>query len=224
MLAALSTRRGSVIALAVLLAAAALLVYLAPAERSLGNGIKIVYIHVALIGTGMTGLAAAGVLALAILLTGRATLAPLLQAVAVTGGGFFAAGTLTSVFAAQINWGAVFWAEPRMTASFQVLAIALIVLLVTRFGLPLRATAALHLLPAFFLFRLLTIATRVLHPENPIGRSGSLKIQMTFVGLYAICCVAAWLLMARLRRSHAAPYPCAWSAAGHRKRIEERMR
>ena len=47
------------------MALAALLLWLAPAEQTLGSGITSVYVHVALTWTGMTGLIIAAVLGLA---------------------------------------------------------------------------------------------------------------------------------------------------------------
>ena len=49
----------------------AILLWLAPAEQTLGQGIKVVYLHVALIWTGMTGMVLAGLLGLAVLISGR---------------------------------------------------------------------------------------------------------------------------------------------------------
>ena len=95
---------------------AALLLILAPTERTLGAGIKIVYLHVALIWTGMVGLLIAGLLGLALALTQRPSLLGWLQAVSWVGFGFFAVGTVVSLIAEIVNWGAVFWSEPR-TAS-----------------------------------------------------------------------------------------------------------
>ena len=60
---------------AVLLALMALLVWVAPIEQSLGQGIKIVYVHVGLIWAGMLGFALNGLLGLVIAVTGSKKLA-----------------------------------------------------------------------------------------------------------------------------------------------------
>ena len=52
-----------------ILAAVAAIVWLAPEEKTLGPGIKSVYVHVALTWTGMTGLTIAGLLGIGAAIT-----------------------------------------------------------------------------------------------------------------------------------------------------------
>ena len=65
-----------------------------------------------------------GLLGLGVLATANETLQGWSQAIGWVGLVFFAAGIGMSVIAASVNWGGVFWAEPRFQATFRVLAVA----------------------------------------------------------------------------------------------------
>jgi hypothetical protein len=87
---------------------AAAVLWLAPAEQTLGTGISSVYVHVALTWTGMTGLATAAVLGLLAAVLGRPDLQEWAHTSAWIGLGAFAAGLIMSALAAGVNWGNVF--------------------------------------------------------------------------------------------------------------------
>jgi hypothetical protein len=175
---------------------AAILVWLAPLEQSLGVGIKVVYVHVALIWTGMTGLMLAGVLGLGVLVSGRRTWRAWTQVVGGVATAFFAAGMAMSLFAAQANWGAVFWAEPRALAMSRVLAIAIIVAVVNRWPVSDRLKGLLHVGLAVVLVWSVFTTSLVLHPQSPIRTSPSLAIQFSFFGLFVLTSLAAvWCVL-----------------------------
>ena len=111
----------------VLVALGAAVAALAPAERTLGDGIRWVYVHVGLVWAGTLALgvgAAGGVL---LLVTGRAGLEGWVRAAGWAGLLAFALGVGFSMIAAHVNWGAVALEEPRMAASLRFLAVAAIV-------------------------------------------------------------------------------------------------
>jgi hypothetical protein len=189
------------IAIAVL---AAVLLWLAPAEQTLGSGITSVYVHVALTWTGMTGLVIAAGLGLIAAIAGR----PTWQAWAYTTGwvglGTFAAGLIMSALAAGINWGNIFWQEPRFNSALQVLAVGLIVQIVNGLAFDYRLRAILQVLPAGALIWLTLATPLVLHPANAARNSPSAAIRFTFFGLYVLCCLAgAWIVLAIGRRRRA---------------------
>ncbi|MEZ4647115.1 MAG: hypothetical protein R3E31_31050 [Chloroflexota bacterium] len=175
---------------------AALLLILAPTERTLGAGIKIVYLHVALIWTGMVGLLIAGLIGLALALTQRPSLLGWLQAVSWVGFGFFAVGTVVSLIAEIVNWGAVFWSEPRTASILQILAVAIIVQVAASWPLDKRLKGVLFAGLAGFMLWSTGRAELVLHPDNPIGTSSSWGIRGGFYGLFSLLAVgAAWLTL-----------------------------
>lgn len=175
---------------------ASLLLWFAPLERTLGAGIKIVYIHVALIWTGMTGLALLGILGLGILLTAQQKLQAWTQTIGWVALGFFAAGIGISTIAAKVNWGAVFWQEPRTVAMLQVLAVGIIVQVANSWPIWPRLKGLFSVLVVAFLSWSLLNTPLVLHPRNPARTSPSLGIQLSFFGLFLLSCLAAsWLVL-----------------------------
>ena len=189
--------------------AAALLVLTAPAERTLGDGIRVVYVHVALTWAGAVGLVAAGLVGGALAFTGREWLRPWMAAVGWVGWGFYLAGFLVSMGAAQVNWGgvnALFWREPRTVGAIQVLAVALIVLVLGGWLRWPRVQGALNaVLAAFVAWSSLGTTTFILHPSAAVGASSE-GVQARFAAVFLLSCLGGAWSVWRLRR--------AWGAQG----------
>src|SRR5512139_2044826 len=113
-------------------AAAALILALMPAEKTLGQVIKIVYLHGALSRAGMLGFAAAGVAAGAYLVRPRPQIIRWAVALLVSGWCFWAAHFLVSMPATRLTWGPwIAWGEPRVSMTLQIAAAGLVVIVVT---------------------------------------------------------------------------------------------
>ncbi|MDX1616907.1 MAG: hypothetical protein R3300_21545 [Candidatus Promineifilaceae bacterium] len=191
-------------AAAVILAAIVLL--LAPEEQTLGEGIKIVYVHVAFIWTGMVGLIAAGLLGLFVSVSARRQVEAWNRVLGGVALGAFAIGLLLSGPAASMNWGGVFWREPRTLAALQVLAMGMIVQVLILWPLPLRLKGLLHAALVGFMVWSIQSTPLVLHPDDPARASGSLAIRATFFILFALTSlVAGWLVV--IWRRHIRPHP-----------------
>ena len=176
---------------------AAFLLVLAPQESTLGQGIKSVYMHVALTWTGMAGFVVAGLLGLALLATGSQRLAVWMQTLGWVAFGFYAAGIAMSTLASKVNWGNIFWQEPRMMAAFNGLAVATIILAANIWIPWLRLRGALQALLPVIIFWLTYSAPLLLHPRNPITTSDSLGIKLAFGGMFLLMAgVAVWLVWA----------------------------
>jgi hypothetical protein len=165
----------------------------APAERTLGDAMRAVYVHVALTWSGMLGLAAAAVLGLGLLLTGRKGLAAWLQAVTIVALALLALGTVTSVVAANITWGGGFADEPRARTALRILAVAVIVSVGGSWLPWLRLRGALAVALLAYSGYALRSTPLLLHPRNPIAHSSSIGIQATFASLFVIfVLLGAW--------------------------------
>jgi hypothetical protein len=108
----------------------------------------------------------------------------------------FTVGLLLSAPAARMNWGGVFWQEPRTLAALEVLAVGLIIQILVGWPLPLRLRGFLHL--GLVLFMVWTVQTTplVLHPRDPARASSSLAIRATFFGLFGlVSLLAAWIVV-----------------------------
>jgi hypothetical protein len=176
-------------------ATAVLFLFLAPEERTLGSGIRSVYVHVSLIWTGLAGLIVAGLLGLLLLFTGRPRVAAWMNTVGWVGAGFYAAGVAASAVASRANWGNIFWQEPRMAAAFNGLALVVVVLAANVWIPWPRLRGALQAALPVGIFWFTTNAPLVLHPKNPILTSDSLGIKLAFGGLFLLTAVvAAWIV------------------------------
>jgi hypothetical protein len=177
--------------------ATAVLLLIAPEEATLGAGIRSVYVHVALIWVGLAGFVVAGLLGIGLLITGYKPLYPWLRTIGWMGVAFFAAGLAMSAVSSQVNWGAIFWQEPRMRSSSTSLAIAVIVMVAMEWFPWLRLRGVMMTAVPIIFYWLTARTELVLHPDNPIRTSDSLGIQATFLGLFVLVGLAAALLVWR---------------------------
>lgn len=177
-----------------LLAFVLFLLYIAPEEATLGAGIRVVYVHVSLTWTGMVGLILAGVLGLVVLVTANEHLAWRMQTLSGVAFGFYVAGIVMSAVASQVNWGNVFWKEPRMAAALNSLAVITILLILNLWFPWVRVRGFLQAaIPAVMIW-VIYGAPLVLHPANPIRSSEATSIQLTFIGFFLLfSAIAAWI-------------------------------
>lgn len=182
----------------VLLVGVILLIAFGPAERTLGGGIRSVYLHVGLIWTGLVGFGATAVLGLGLLLTDKPAWLRWFVPVSWVALGFYAAGVFMSMVASADNWGAVFLQEPRMAASLNGLAVATILLVLGSWQPWPRVRGALGASIVFVLLWFNLNAELVLHPQNPITNSEATPIQLTFLLVTTLFVLLAgwvvWLL------------------------------
>ncbi len=182
----------------VLSAAMAVLVWLAPAERTLGDGIRWVYVHVALVWAGSLGLGIAALLGLGAVATGSRALAAWTAVVGRCGLAAFALGVVFSMVAARVNWGAVTLWEPRMAASLRFVALAVIAQGVMLWTGP-RLTGVLAVVTAALLVLDVGGAPLVMHPRDPVRTATSAAIQLTFAGGFAVATALLFWSIVRFR-------------------------
>ena len=183
-----------------LITAVIFLLYLAPEEATLGTGIRTVYIHVALTWTGMAGFVLAGLLGLAVLITANEKFTHLMQTLGWVAFTFYAAGVAMSTLASRVNWGAVFWQEPRMMAAFNSLALMLIILIINTWLPWVRLRGLLQAALPLAVVWLTNRAPLVLHPRNPIFSSEATSIQLAFIAMFLLfVAIAGWIVWKLVR-------------------------
>lgn len=171
----------------------AIVVWIAPEERTLGQGIKVVYVHVALTWTGMLAFLMSGILGLYMAASNSLRGAHWNKIISRIAFACFVAGFALSILAAKINWGDVFWDEPRMISSLQFLAVAIGILMLNHWLTSRRLQGIASAFLAFFMMFWILGSPLVLHPESPIRESSAADIQLTFLGLFLLACsAAAW--------------------------------
>jgi predicted nucleic acid-binding Zn ribbon protein len=182
-------------------------VALAPAEASLGNLVKLVYVHGALVWVGLLTFSIAGVLGLAALFVRH--LLGLRERALTWYHGTQAAGTtaiiiwiiyvISAMAVTGLTWGQLIaWNEPRVRASALILFAALLLFVVSKLVNHPDFTAVVNLLMGIVTWVVVRQADAIRHPANPIGGSQSTAIQsfyllivLTIGGLAAT--LVAWI-------------------------------
>ncbi len=176
------------------LAGLAAALWLIPPEQTLGNVIKVIFLHGALVRVGLLAFAVAGVLSLGFLLTRRT--AWFVWAMAAQKGAviLWIVYALTSSISTWLSWGEwIAWDEPRVRASVHVLWFSLACLLLVMWMGNRYFAAIVNLIVTGVAWALIRGASIIRHPFDPIGTSGS----NTYEVLYWVM-VAALLLLAAL--------------------------
>jgi len=193
-------RRHSVwIGLLFILLLIALFTVFAPVERTLGERARLVYFHGAWVWAGKIAFAAAAVAGLAGLLQQRVETARLdwrrvSLALGWTGMMFWLTYLPLSLWVQQMNWGGIFWDEPRwrIPLMFGVVGVLL------QIGLflidDLRMVSGANLIFGVVLWVWLGSIENVLHPDSPIFQSDAVRIQAFFVILLALSLLFGSLL------------------------------
>ena len=184
-----------------LIALIALLVWLSPAEQTLGNVVKLIYLHGALARTGLVAFGMAGLLGLATLLLSRPSLNAWCDAAGKTALAIWIVYSLSSMLSTYAAWGVfIAWNEPRVAASIQVLIAALLVTGANLFVDHPRFTAATNLLLGGLAWWLTQRAAIIRHPFNPIGDSDSAAIKGFYAALLLACFALAAFILFWFRR------------------------
>jgi len=168
---------------------------LGPKDQSLGNNVRIVYLHGAWVLTAEAALgfsAAAGLLGI---LFRRERLQRWSAALGFTGLFFWVTSLPLSLWAMQANWNGLFLAEPR----FRVAVIFSVTGVLLQLGLTLLARPLFTSLFNVLYFVVLRIALArsayVMHPPpSPIFSSGILSLQVFFIVVLLLTISAAWFM------------------------------
>jgi hypothetical protein len=168
---------------------------LGPQDQSLGNNVRIVYLHGAWVLTAEAALglsAAAGLLGI---LFRREKLHRWSAALGATGLFFWITSLPLSLWAMQANWNGLFLVEPR----FRVAVIFSVTGVLLQLGLTLLArpvfTSLFNVLFYASLRIALSRAAYVMHPPpSPIFSSGILSLQVFFVVVLLLTLSAAWFM------------------------------
>ena len=181
---------------AVALIAIVLIALAAPVEATLGAGIRSVYVHVGLTWAGMAGLYLAGAVGGVVVFWPQKTLLRWMRAVGIVGLSLFTAGTIVSLYAQQVNWGAISWMEPITTSMLRYTAVGIIVHILLSWPIGDRLKGGLSLALALFHVWSVDNTALVLHPQDPIGTSTSSGIRDTFSAIFVVSLVlAVWLVL-----------------------------
>lgn len=198
--------RSAGIRVALWLAALATLLILSPSEKTLGDVVKLVYLHGALVRTGLLAFTVAGVLGAAALITRGHSAMRWSEAVGHAALVVWALYILSSMVVTYLAWGtAIAWSEPRVQASAHIFLAAVAFWILSYLLQSGRATALLNLVLAVLAWVRVRSAGVVIHPVDPIGGSASVAIKVFYAGI-VLCVIllagelALWLRVRGMRQ------------------------
>lgn len=189
-----------------LLVMLALLLWLSPAETTLGNTVKLVYLHGALVRTAMALFAISLPVNLLALVRPRPRWQNWGQALTWAAVIIWLLHTLMSMITTYATWGVfIAWFEPRTRFTFNLMAVSLIVLLVARLINHPRFSALVFALLAGVTLGLLPGLGLVQHPLDPIGTSSSGAIRAFYAAVLLVSLGLGGLLTIWLQAKTTAP-------------------
>lgn len=159
------------------------LVVLSPAEATLGNIVKLVYLHGAMERIAVLGFLLAGVFGLAHLLFQRESLAHWTQACIETGLVLWTAQVLVSLPAQILAWGAISWDEPRVAGALWIISLAGLTYGVARWMSGARWMSMAAIAIALIVTAILHGEVNVVHPPNAILASDSSAIKFFYAAI-----------------------------------------
>ncbi|MDI6892560.1 MAG: hypothetical protein QMD08_06175 [Actinomycetota bacterium] len=195
----------------ILLFLAALVTWLAPAEQTLGDVVKLVYLHLAVMGTGILLFFIAGLLGLIFLVSGGESIYKWSCVFETTAIFTWIFNLLLSMLLTYLAWGALLWAEPRARATLAVLLISAGFYLLSHFIERPRVVALFNLGVAAIVGFLVFTSGRVFHPASPVRESGEVLLIASVVVIFLLFMGVA-LQLTRLVEAKGF-----WAKAGLRK-------
>ena len=172
---------------ALLLGALVVLLWFSPAEQTLGQSIKLVYLHGALVRTAIILFVASVPVNLVALVTKRDSWYVWGKALILSAVVIWLLHTLFSMITTYATWGVfIAWFEPRTRFTFNLAAVSLIVVLVTQLVNNRIFSSVAFLLLAGLTLMLLPTLGFVQHPLDPIGLSTSGQIRVFYAGISLI--------------------------------------
>jgi cation transport ATPase len=174
-----------------------IILLLAPEEKTIGNGIKPVYLHVSLTWTGMALFFITALLGLEMLFSKSGTLESWHRICFTAALLFFGSGLLVSLYASYVNWGGIPLQEPKFRMAVNVIVAGFAGWYLRELAKPRAIKALSSLIPVGFMFLGSSGPRMVLHPENPVMTS-PLGIKGSFLAMFALAVLlAAWFLWYR---------------------------
>lgn len=189
-----SRRHLTWIGLVVTIIVIAVITAFGPAERTLGENLRLVVLHGAWVWAGKLLFAAAALAGLLGLILPKSLWSNLSLALGRSGLLFWLTYLPMSLIVQLQNWGGIFWDEPRWRVPLTFGVVGLLL----QMGLWVlnqpRLTNLANLLFGITLWWQLGGITNVLHPDSPIFGSSASGIQLFFVVLLVLTLLAGGLI------------------------------
>ncbi len=173
-----------------------ILILISPEDKELGQVLKLIYTHGALISTGLFLFTGAGLLGIISLFRKNSDFS-LLFAIEKTGIIFWIAATITGTITSGLAWGGIFWGEPRLQAMILISMISISIYFLSTATERPEVISLLGIGLSLSVWILIIRAGRIMHPDNPFGVSEpSIKgffVLITFIFLVISILTVRWL-------------------------------
>lgn len=171
-----------------------LLIILSPEDKELGSILKLIYLHGALVISGLSLFAAAGLVSMISLFKNGMKFKTLF-AIEKTAIIFWVAATIIGDLTSLFAWGGINPGEPRFTATIIISLVSLGVYFISTSIDDRKIISLLGIGLAVSVWGIMGSAGRILHPDNPFGASEpSIK---TFFFLISLVFLIASVLTVR---------------------------
>ncbi|GFO97470.1 hypothetical protein ig2599ANME_1673 [groundwater metagenome] len=171
-----------------------LLILLSPEDKELGTVLKLIYLHGALVTSGLSLFTAAGMVSLISLFRSRMNF-KLLFAIEKTAIIFWVAATVIGDMTSVLAWGGIYPGEPRFAATIIISLVSVGVYFISTAIDNRKIISLLGIGLAMSVWALMGSAGKILHPDNPFGASEpSIR---TFFFLITLIFLAASILTVR---------------------------
>ena len=179
-----------------LLIALAVLLWLSPAEQTLGQAVKLVYLHGTLVRTAMLIFAASLPVNLLALVRRQRNWAAWGKAFVWGAVTIWLAHTVFSMVTTYVTWGiAIAWFEPRTRFTFAVAGASVIFVAIAHFMKNARFSSLSFVVLSGLILSLLPRLGIIQHPLDPIGTSTSSAIRAFYAAILAITLILGGLLI-----------------------------
>lgn len=173
-----------------------LLLLIAPEEKELGAIMKLIYLHGALITSGLSLFTAAGIVSIILLFKRRINFR-LLFAIEKAALIFWIAATIIGILTSVLAWGGIFPGEPRFATSIIITLVSAGAYFVSTAIDNPKIISFLGIGLSLSVWALMGSAGKILHPDNPFGASEpSIRIfffMITLVFLTASVLTVRWI-------------------------------
>lgn len=175
------------------LLAAILLLFLLPPERILGDVIKLVLLHGALVRSALIAFAIAGLFGIGCLVSSNPAWSRWTIATQVTALLLWLANLVASSVATRLAWGEwIAWSEPRVWATLHIGWLSIACLLLVLWLNHRLFTGLANLSVALLSWGLIRGATLIRHPFDPLGASNSMLYQGLYTAMVIVLLLMAW--------------------------------
>jgi len=195
----IKSNRNTILIIALLIIAIAIITKISPAEKTLGDLVKTIYIHAALIWASIIMFSAAGLLGLGFCFSGKDSLYQWSSATEYIAISIWSINFLFSLVLMSLIWGGIAWNEPRTLMSLTILIFSIVLIFARLITASAKVKGFYNFLMSVILWFELVRTNVVIHPAGAISASTSTAIKIYTIIISLLVFMVTILLAAFVR-------------------------